>query len=185
MVATSKAVAIILDLAMQSTLGDVFSEIALTLGRPYVIGGWIILSDDVEGHVVESNWRSIHILTGSNNLVVLPNSVLARLGLTSVSRPDESHLLTLTVRVAPTQVPSMVVEVTQSVLLGCTILSESRRLPLHSRAWMRWRWRSGCSSAWSILPSGLRRGVRWLTWYTVTANRLALRWRCRQAQCWP
>ncbi|MBS0644040.1 MAG: mechanosensitive ion channel family protein, partial [Proteobacteria bacterium] len=107
-------------MAMQSTLGDVFSEIALTLDRPYIIGGWIVLSDGVEGHVVESNWRSIHILTGSNNLVVLPNSVLARLGLTSVSRPDESHLLTLTARVAPTQVPSMVVEVTQSVLLGYT-----------------------------------------------------------------
>jgi hypothetical protein len=85
-----------------------------------VIGDWIVLSDGVEGRVVESTWRSTHVLTGSNNVVVLPNSFLARLGLTNVSRPDGTHLLTLTVRIAPTRMPSVVVEVMQSVLLSCS-----------------------------------------------------------------
>jgi small-conductance mechanosensitive channel/CRP-like cAMP-binding protein len=125
LVATSGVVAIILGLALQNTLSDVFSGIALTLGRPYAIGDWIVLSDGIEGRVVESNWRSTHILTGSNNLVVLPNSLLARLGLTNVSRPDGTHLLTLTVRIAPTRMPSVVAEVMQSVLLSCrSIISE-------------------------------------------------------------
>jgi len=125
LVATSGVVAIILGLALQSTLNDVFSGIALTLGRPYVIGNWIVLSDGVEGRVVESTWRSTHILTGSNNVVVLPNSVLARLGVTNVSRPDETHSLTLTVRIAPTRMPSLVMEVMQSVLLSCrSIIAE-------------------------------------------------------------
>jgi len=120
LVATSGVVAIILGLALQSTLGDVFSGVALTLGRPYVLGDWIVLSDGTEGRVVESTWRSTHILTGSNNVVVLPNSVLARLGVTNISRPDETHLLTLTVRVAPTRTPSVVIEVMRSVLLSCS-----------------------------------------------------------------
>ncbi len=120
LVATSGVVAIILGLALQNTLSDVFSGIALTLGRPYVIGDWIVLSDGIEGRVVESTWRSTHILTGSNNVVVLPNSFLARLGLTNVSRPDGTHLLTLKVRVAPTRMPSVVAEVMQSVLLSCS-----------------------------------------------------------------
>lgn len=125
LVATSGVVAIILGLALQSTLNDVFSGIALTLGRPYVIGNWIVLSDGVEGRVVESTWRSTHILTGSNNVVVLPNSVLARLGVTNVSRPDETHSLTLTVRIAPTRMPSLVMEVMQSVLMSCpSIIAE-------------------------------------------------------------
>ena len=125
LVATSGVVAIILGLALQSTLSDVFSGIALTLGRPYVIGDWIVLSDGVEGRVVESTWRSTHLLTGSNNVVVLPNSFLARLGLTNVSRPDGTHLLTLTVRIAPTRMPSVVMEVMQSVLLSCnSIIAE-------------------------------------------------------------
>jgi small-conductance mechanosensitive channel len=119
LVATSGVIAIILGLALQNTLSDVFSGIALTLGRPYVIGDWILLSDGTEGRVVESNWRSTHVLTAANNVVVLPNSFLAKLGLTNISRPDETHLLTLIVRVAPTRMPSIVVDVMRSVLLSC------------------------------------------------------------------
>jgi small-conductance mechanosensitive channel len=87
LVATSGVIAIILGLALQNTLSDVFSGIALTLGRPYVIGDWILVSDGTERRVVESTWRSTHLLTGANNVVVLPNSFLAKLGLTNISRP--------------------------------------------------------------------------------------------------
>lgn len=119
LVATSGVVAIILGLALQSTLADVFSGIALTLGRPYVIGDWILLSDGTEGRVVESNWRATHILTGANNIVVLPNSFLAKLGVTNVSRPDETHLLVLTIRVAPTRMPASIRHVMVSALASC------------------------------------------------------------------
>jgi small-conductance mechanosensitive channel/CRP-like cAMP-binding protein len=119
LVATSGVIAIILGLALQNTLSDVFSGIALSLGRPYVLGDWIMLSDGTEGRVVESTWRSTHILTPASNVVVLPNSFLAKLGLTNISRPDEVHTLTLTVRVAPTRMPSILVDVMRSVLLSC------------------------------------------------------------------
>ncbi|WP_431283862.1 mechanosensitive ion channel family protein [Humitalea sp. 24SJ18S-53] len=122
LVATSGVIAIILGLALQNTLGDVFSGIALTLGRPYAIGDWILLSDGTEGRVVESNWRSTHLLTAANNFVVLPNGLLAKLGLTNVSRPDETHWIGLTVRVAPTRMPSIVVDVMRDVLLSCTAI---------------------------------------------------------------
>jgi CRP-like cAMP-binding protein len=52
-------------------------------------------------------------------VVVLPNSFLAKLGLTNVSRPDETHLVSLIVRVAPTRMPSIILDVMQSVLLSC------------------------------------------------------------------
>jgi small-conductance mechanosensitive channel len=119
LVATSGVVAIVLGLALQNTLSDVFSGIALTLGRPYGIGDWILLSDGTEGRIIESTWRSTHVLTGANNVVVLPNSLLAKLGLTNVSRPDETHWVTLTVRVAPTRMPAIVVDVMRSVFLSC------------------------------------------------------------------
>ncbi|MBY5623276.1 cyclic nucleotide-binding domain-containing protein [Rhizobium leguminosarum] len=119
LVATSGVVAIILGLALQNTLADVFSGIALTLGRPYIIGDWILLSDGTEGRVVESNWRATHILTSANNVVVLPNSFLAKLGLTNVSRPDESHLLILTIRIAPTRMPASVRHVMATALASC------------------------------------------------------------------
>jgi small-conductance mechanosensitive channel len=105
LVTTSGVVAIIIGLALQNTLGDVFSGIALTLGRAYMLGDWIRLSDGTEGRVTEANWRSTNLLTGANNIVVLPNSILARQGVTNLSRPDETHLITLSVRIAATETP--------------------------------------------------------------------------------
>ncbi len=120
LIATSGVFAIILGLAMQSTLNDVFSGIALNLGRPYSIGDWIVLNDKTEGKVIETNWRSTHLLNATNDLVVLPNSFLAKVGLTNLNSPDRSHGVTLLVRVAPTTMPSSIASVMRSVLLSST-----------------------------------------------------------------
>ncbi|SDB69213.1 Small-conductance mechanosensitive channel [Agrobacterium fabrum] len=119
LVATSGVIAIALGLALQNTLGDVFSGVALNLGHTYALGDWILLEDGTEGRVIASTWRSTQILTGANNIVVLPNSVLAKLKLTNVSRPDETHLLKMTVRLVPTHAPSMIEEAMTTVLAGC------------------------------------------------------------------
>jgi small-conductance mechanosensitive channel len=118
LVATSGVIAIILGLALQNTLSDVFSGIAMTLGRPFTIGDWIVLSGGIEGRVIESTWRATHLLTGSSNVVVLPNSFLAGLGVTNVSRPDESHLVSLPLRLAPTRMPAAILEVVELALLS-------------------------------------------------------------------
>jgi hypothetical protein len=44
LIATSGVFAIILGLALQSTLADVFSGIALNLSRAYTVGDWIVLA---------------------------------------------------------------------------------------------------------------------------------------------
>lgn len=122
LIATSGVVAIILGLALQNTLSDLFSGIALTLGRPYVLGDWIMLADGTEGRVVHSNWRSTHLLTLANNVVILPNSYLAKLGLTNICNPDETHGIALTVRVAPTRMPAIIIDVMRSVLMSCNTI---------------------------------------------------------------
>jgi small-conductance mechanosensitive channel/CRP-like cAMP-binding protein len=125
LIATSGVFAIVLGLALQNTLSDVFSGIALNLGRPYVPGNWIVLSDGTEGRVIETNWRATHLLTSARNVVVLPNRFLSQLGLTNVSRPNESHRLAVKVRILPTTTPAAVVDVMQVVLMSSnTILKD-------------------------------------------------------------
>jgi small-conductance mechanosensitive channel len=127
LIATSGAVAIVLGLALQSTLGDVFSGVALNLAKPYGIGDWLVLSNGIEGKVVETNWRATHLLTGTNDLVVVPNSDLAKARLTNLSSPERSHGVTLPVRFRPTTEPSAMVDVMRSVLLSSnSILSEPK-----------------------------------------------------------
>ncbi|MCP1830336.1 small-conductance mechanosensitive channel [Bradyrhizobium sp. USDA 4532] len=77
------------------------------------------MKDGTEGRVVETNWRSTNLLTGGYNVVVVPNSILARQGVTNLSRPDETHQITLTVRIATTT-PNFVEQVMRSVLDAST-----------------------------------------------------------------
>ena len=117
--ATSGVVAIIVGFALQNTLGDVFSGIALTLGRPYTLGDWIMLGDGTEGRIVETTWRSTHLLTAASNIVVLPNSVLAKVSLTNLSRPDERQLISVNVRIARTQAPHVIEGAMREALRNC------------------------------------------------------------------
>jgi len=124
LIATSGVFAIILGLALQSTLSDVFSGIALNLSKPYGVGDWLSLGSGIEGKVVETNWRATHLLNGANDLVIVPNSDLAKARLTNLSSPQRSHGVSLTVRFKPVMAPSATVEVMRTVLLsGNSILS--------------------------------------------------------------
>ena len=122
LIATSGAVAIVLGLALQSTLSDVFSGIALNLAKSYGIGDWLVLGNGIEGKVVETNWRATHLLTGANDLIVVPNSDLAKARLTNLSSPEHSHGVTLKVRFRPTTLPSAIADVMRSVLLSSDLI---------------------------------------------------------------
>ncbi len=105
LIATSGVFAIVLGLALQSTLNDVFSGVALNLGRPYTVGDWIVLDEGVQGRVVETNWRSTHLLSATNDVIIVPNSTLAKRRLTNLTSPDEAHGVTINIRVLPTSPP--------------------------------------------------------------------------------
>jgi small-conductance mechanosensitive channel len=53
LVATSGVIAIVLGLALQSTLSDLFSGLVLSLSRPYGPGDWINIEGGTEGRVVD------------------------------------------------------------------------------------------------------------------------------------
>src|SRR5882757_6349808 len=118
LIATSGVFAIILGLALQNTLADVFSGIALNLSRAYKVGDWIVLSDGNQGRVVETNWRGTSLLNAANDLVVLPNSSLAKAQVTNLSSPTRSHGVKLRVRMMPTVAPSAISAVMRNVLLS-------------------------------------------------------------------
>lgn len=118
LIATSGVFAIILGLALQSTLGDVFSGIALNLSRPYGVGDWLSLGNGIEGKVVETNWRATHLVNGASDLIIVPNSDLAKARITNSSSPHASHGVSLNVRFRPNILPSAMVEAMHAVLLS-------------------------------------------------------------------
>jgi small-conductance mechanosensitive channel/CRP-like cAMP-binding protein len=120
LLATSGALAIVIGLALQSSLGDVFSGIVLNLERPYHVGDWVILDGELQGTAIETNWRATHILTGSGDIAVIPNSVVAKSKLINCSAPTKVHGATARIRLESTLRPAAGCDLMREVLLGST-----------------------------------------------------------------
>jgi small-conductance mechanosensitive channel/CRP-like cAMP-binding protein len=100
LLATSGVVAIVLGLALQSSLNDVFSGLVLSLSHPYKAGDWIKIDGGTEGRIVELNWRATHILTGRQDLAIVPNSTIAKSKIVNLDYPSAIHGITVEVRLS-------------------------------------------------------------------------------------
>lgn len=109
---------IVLGLALQDTLGSLISGIGLLFERPFVVGDWIRVGD-LQGEVVEINWRSVRLRTRSEDLLVVPNSILAKESITNIDRPTSVHAEFLEVafpyRAPPNRVKEILADVAVSV----------------------------------------------------------------------
>jgi len=85
---------IVLGLALQETLGNLMSGIALFFERPFSVGDFISVGAK-SGVVVQVSWRSVHLRTVERNLLVLPNSALGRETITNYSQPTQRQMLRL------------------------------------------------------------------------------------------
>lgn len=129
--ATSGVIAIILGLALQSSLADVFSGIVLSFSRPYRPGDWISIDGGTDGRVIELNWRATHVLTARRDLAIVPNSTIAKSKIVNVSSPSGLHGNTVTLQVGSGAPPSFAIEVIERALLNCRlILTEPGRKDL-------------------------------------------------------
>jgi len=73
---SSGAVGIVIGFALQRTINDFFSGIALNAEGPFKVGHWIEM-DGVAGRVIETTWRATHLVSLDGVSVILPNSALA------------------------------------------------------------------------------------------------------------
>ncbi|HKM72370.1 MAG TPA: mechanosensitive ion channel family protein [Stellaceae bacterium] len=122
LLATSGAVAIILGLALQSTLSDVFSGVVLSFSRPYLPGDWISLEGGTDGRVIEMNWRATHVLTGQRDLAIVPNSTVAKSKIVNVSSPYSVHGVTITAQLDAKTLPSTGKEILEHAILNCRLI---------------------------------------------------------------
>jgi len=120
LLAASGVIAIVLGLALQSTLGDVFSGVVLNLAKAYRAGDWLILEGGLQGRVVETNWRATQLLTLSNDLAIIPNSIISKAKLVNASAPSQTHGIVVIVRLDPDSAPLSGVTVLETALLSCT-----------------------------------------------------------------
>jgi small-conductance mechanosensitive channel len=126
LLATSGAMAIIVGLALQSTLSDVFSGIILNTTKPYQVDDSISI-DGMEGKVMDIDWRATHLLTGVGTMVVIPNSVAAKAKIVNLSRPVNIHGVSINIMMSPHIRPRRVLDALERALQGCSALLQTPR----------------------------------------------------------
>ena len=124
LLATSGVIAIVLGLALQSSLSDVFSGIAVGIERPYNPGDLIWVEGGIEGRVVQVNWRSTHIATGNRDVAIVPNSVMAKARLINHSMPTTVRGVSVKVWLGAREISDHCMTVLESAVKECMLLAE-------------------------------------------------------------
>ena len=108
---------IVVGLALQEPLGNLFSGLMLLMERPFEVGHAIEVSG-VSGVVKEINWRSAHIRSARGVLQIVPNSVLNKEVLFNYSSPTPVRMEEIEVGFSYDDPPNVVREALLEVARG-------------------------------------------------------------------
>src|SRR4029434_9922933 len=90
-IATLGVTSLIVGLALQEPLGNLFSGLVLLMERPFEVGETIEVGN-VSGEVKAVNWRSAHIEALGGAIQVVPNSTLNKETILNFSRPRPTRM---------------------------------------------------------------------------------------------
>ncbi len=85
----SGAAALILGMSAQSTLGEMFAGIAISISHPFKVGDWVQVGSLEEGQVIDQTWRHVVIRTRNYSVININNSVIAGHPIRNFSSPTK------------------------------------------------------------------------------------------------
>ena len=110
---------IVVGLALQEPLGNLFSGLMLLMERPFEVGDNVEVAG-ASGVVKEINWRSAHIKSARGVVQIVPNSTLNKEIINNYSRPRPVRMEEVEVAFSYDDPPNLVRE-------GCSRWHATRR----------------------------------------------------------
>jgi small-conductance mechanosensitive channel len=105
--AATAAGAVVVGLALQDTLGNLFAGLAIQIEKPFRVGHWVRIGE-VDGLVSEVTWRATKVRTKSDNFVIVPNSKLSDDIIINYSEPTHESRIAIDVGVSYDAAPNVV-----------------------------------------------------------------------------
>jgi small-conductance mechanosensitive channel len=124
LIAGSSVLAAVIGLAITRMISDVFSGVALSVERAYNLGDWLEIEmrsrpgSSMVGKVVEINWRATRLLTKADEVVVIPNSELARTKFINFSAPERHYRAEVQVPLSHTVSPERAKRILMAAVLN-------------------------------------------------------------------
>lgn len=91
LLATSAVTSLVLGLALQPILGNLFAGLVISLERPFRINDWI-LYEGSEARVVGITWRTVQLRNRDNDNLVVPNAKIAGEEIINYFYPHPLHM---------------------------------------------------------------------------------------------
>ncbi|MDB9312240.1 mechanosensitive ion channel [Spirulina sp. CS-785/01] len=104
---------LVIALALQDTLSNLVSGFLLIFESPFKVGDWVRIKD-LEGEVLEINWRAVRIKTRERDVVIIPNGVLGKDTIYNYTLLDPLHADRLTFTFSSDAPPNKVIQVLKS-----------------------------------------------------------------------
>ncbi|NET61950.1 MAG: mechanosensitive ion channel, partial [Symploca sp. SIO2E6] len=106
---------LVIALALQDTLSNLVSGFLLLADSPFKKGDWLQLGD-IDGQVIDMNWRSVRLKTVEGNVVIIPNGSLGKERILNYSLPDTARGVWIDVAFSNDDPPNRVKQLLQQVL---------------------------------------------------------------------
>jgi small-conductance mechanosensitive channel/CRP-like cAMP-binding protein len=113
--ATSAVVGAVVGLALQDTLGNLFTGIALHTESPFRVGDWVKVGDS-EGRIEQVSWRATRLRTWNGDTLTIPNNEVSRRSILNYSLPRAPHSRLLQIGVSFQTPPNKVLAVLSGVI---------------------------------------------------------------------
>lgn len=129
----STIIGIVVGLALQDTLGNLFSGLAIQADQPFQIGDVIVVGKLKPGVVEAVSWRGVKIRTFDNSLLVLSNAALGKEPIEVASRVNLAARLVFFTTVYNTS-PSNVIQRVREAVRTAENVSQKHRPVVRMRA---------------------------------------------------
>jgi small-conductance mechanosensitive channel/CRP-like cAMP-binding protein len=124
LVAGSAIASVVLGLALQDTLGNLFAGLSLQLERPFEVGDSVSVGTE-NGRVLQLGWRATRLETKRREVITLPNNQLAKQTVKNFSRKNEPVGVDLFIGVSYEAPPNRVKEVVAETLAEVPLILAS------------------------------------------------------------
>ena len=108
---------LVMALALQDTLSNLVSGFLLILEAPFKVGDWIRVGE-IEGEVIEINWRAVRLKTRNRDVVIIPNGSLGKDTIENYTLIDPLHLMRMTLRFSYFDPPNRVIQMLKQTALA-------------------------------------------------------------------
>lgn len=109
----------VIGLALQNTLGNLFSGISFSIEKPFKIGDWLELENGTVGQVTQMTWRATWLKTFNNTMYIFPNITLANQAITNLDEPNPPYGRWYEIQISPEVSPADVKTILSTAVSRC------------------------------------------------------------------